>query len=78
MIKYKIKIIDELKKKGFTPSRIKEGENGKPYINEQTLQNIRKEKAFNFATLDTLCKLLHKQPGQLLEWVPDQEEKETE
>lgn len=32
-----------------------------------------KAKAMRFSTLEALCRELHCQPGDLLEWVPDEE-----
>lgn len=69
MIKYKFDIMAELKKKGITPKYIRDNN----LISEATLQNIRNQKPFNFATLNTLCRLLKRQPGQILEYIPDDE-----
>ena len=33
-----------------------------------------KAKAFRFTTLDALCKALNCQPGDILSWVPDEED----
>ena len=67
MIIYKIDIMDELKKAGYTPKIIRDNK----LISEATLQNIRQQKDFNFTTLNTICKLLKKQPGQILKFIPD-------
>lgn len=75
MIRYKIDVMEELKKKKITPKMIRD--NG--WISEATLQNIRNKKPVTFSTLDTLCRLLKKQPGQILEYIPeDQQENKTE
>lgn len=75
MIRYKIDVMEELKKKKITPKMIRD--NG--WISEATLQNIRNKKPVTFSTLDTLCRLLKKQPGQILEFIAeDQQEKTTE
>ena len=68
MIYYKIDVLEELKKRGYPPKRIRE-EN---LISQATLQNLRQKKAVNFATLDILCKLLNRQPGQLIGFSKDQ------
>ena len=67
MIRYKIDVMEELKKKKITPKYIRE----KGLISEATLQNIRNKKPVTFQTLNTLCELLKKQPGQILEYIPD-------
>ena len=43
-------------------------------ISESTLQKIRKNKAITTDSIATLCKVLHCQPGDLMEYVPDQGE----
>lgn len=70
MIKYKIDILEELKKKGYNPARIRK----EKIIAEATLQQIRRGGLPGIKTLDTLCRVLKKQPGQLLEYVQDHEE----
>ena len=69
MIRYKIDVMEELKKKNITPKYIRQ----KGLISEATLQNLRNDKPVTFATLNTLCELLKKQPGQIIEYVKDQE-----
>lgn len=46
-----------------------------------TLANLsilknNKAKAVRFSTLEAICKALECQPGDILEWVPDEEETE--
>ena len=72
MIKYKIDILQELKNKGYNTNVIRQ----KKILYEATLQQIRQGKTPGIKTLDTLCRLLKKQPGQLLEYI--EEEQETE
>ena len=48
-----------------------------------TMANIsnfknHKAKAFRFSTLDSLCRILDCQPGDLLEYVPDEDGERTE
>lgn len=77
MIKYKIDILQELKKKGYNTTRIRE----ERLLSQATLTNIRNGGQITTATLDTLCSLLRCQPGKILEWTPDpspdQDEKTT-
>lgn len=37
-----------------------------------------KARAIRFSTLESICKVLECQPGDILEWVPDQALSETE
>ncbi len=74
MIYYKIDVLDELKAKGWTPSKIRE----QKLISEQTLQNLRNNKPVTFQTLNVLCDLLKKQPGQLIGFKPENQEQTKE
>ena len=68
MIKYKIDILQELKKRGYNTGIIRR----EKLLSENVLQSFRdNEPRLTAATLDTLCRLLNKQPGALLEWIPD-------
>lgn len=67
MIRYKIDIIEALKNKGYTTTRIRK----EKILSEGTLTNIRNGGAINTTTLNVICEILKKQPGQVLEWVPD-------
>lgn len=67
MIRYKIDVIEELKKKGYTTTRIR----NERILSEATLTNIRRNKPITTATLDIICSILKKQPGQIIEYIPD-------
>lgn len=67
MLKFKVDIMELLKKKGITTTEIR----NKKLIGENALQDIRKGKVPGTKSINALCGLLNKQPGQLLEWVPD-------
>lgn len=67
MIKYKIDIFQELKNNGYNTNVIRQNK----ILSEATLQQIRQGKTPGIKTLNTLCRILKKQPGQLLEYVPD-------
>lgn len=43
-------------------------------ISESTLQKIRENKAITTDSIAALCEVLHCQPGDLMEYVPDQGE----
>ena len=69
MIRYKIDIIKELKNKGYNVTRLR-NEN---ILSQATLTAIRKGGNITTATLNTICNILKKQPGYILEWIPDHE-----
>lgn len=70
MLKYKNNVLFRLKEKGFNTNRIRQ----EKIFTQAQLQNIRDDHLLTHDALDKLCRLLECQPGDLLEWVPDQVE----
>ena len=66
-IRYKVDIMAELKKKGYSSTRIRE----EKLIGQSYLQQIRHGEMVSWKTLDTICALLDCQPGDLVEFVPE-------
>lgn len=71
MIKYKIDIFAELKKKGYNQTRIQR----ERLLPAQTAQNIKAGKSITLDTLNKICIMLKMQPGEVLEVIPTDEEK---
>lgn len=71
MIKYKIDVIAELSKRGYTTTRIRKDK----LLSEATLTKIRKGENINTTTLNALCIMLRCQPGDILKVEPTDEEK---
>lgn len=70
MIQYKYDVMAALKSKGYNTVRIRT----EKIMGERQVQQIRVgEVANSVAVLDKLCKMLECQPGDLLEYVPDDE-----
>lgn len=67
MLEYKIEILEELKRHGFTTYRIRQEKR----LSESQLANIRAGKVLSASGLDALCTMTGKQPGQLIAWKPD-------
>ena len=67
MLKYKIDILGELKETGYTTYKIRK----EKLIGEAQLTKIRKGEIASKETLNTICKLLNCQPGDILEYIPD-------
>ena len=40
-------------------------------VQEATIQKFRAKEHFNFDNLNTLCRLLNCQPGDIIEYIPD-------
>ena len=68
-IKYKIDILAELKKIGYSSTRIRE----EKLIGQSYLQQLRHGELVSWKTLDTICSLLVCQPADLIEYVKDEE-----
>ena len=66
-IRYKVDILAELKKKGYSSTRIRE----EKLIGQSYLQQIRHGELVSWKALDTICALLECQPGDLIEFVED-------
>lgn len=63
-IRYKIDIMAELKKRGYSSTRIRE----EKLIGQSYLQQIRHGELVSWKTLETICSLLDCQPGDILEF----------
>lgn len=66
-MKFKVDILETLQNAGYNTNRIRK----EKLIAEATLQNLRHNKPVSWATLETICSLLHCQPGDLIEYVED-------
>ena len=66
-LQYKIDILNALKEKGYNTNKIRtEG-----LLSQSTLQQFRNQQGVSWENLETLCRLLECQPGDLLEYVPE-------
>lgn len=71
MLRFKINIMAELKKAGYPTTRIRR----EKLIGESTVQRLRTgNTSLNLESLDIVCEILRCQPGDLVEWVPDEEQ----
>ena len=68
-IRYKIDILAELKKIGYSSTRIRE----EKLIGQSYLQQLRHGELVSWKTLDIICSLLECQPADLIEYVKDEE-----
>ena len=71
MLKYKIDVYDALKRKGFTTYKAKTT----ILLSQNTLNKIKNEDtAITLKALNAVCNILEMQPGQILEYVRDEED----
>ena len=68
MIYYK-KLFDILKNNGYT-SRYWLQQHG---LHPATISKLQKNQRINTDTINTLCKLLNCQPGDIMEYIPDED-----
>ena len=64
---YKFEILEELKKAGFNTNTIRK----EKLFSESTLQKFRHKEMVSYENINTLCKLLKCQPGDIIEYIPD-------
>ena len=69
LLEFKIDVLEELKKRGYNTTKIRE-EN---LIGQKTLYDIKKGIVPGIKVIDTLCRLLNRQPGSLIKWIPDKD-----
>ncbi|MDE6745863.1 MAG: helix-turn-helix domain-containing protein [Oscillospiraceae bacterium] len=69
-MKYKFNILAALKEKGYTTNKIRI----EKIMSESTMQKFRTGEMVSTDNIARLCKLLDCQPGDILEYVPDENE----
>lgn len=67
MFKYKIDVLAALKEKGYSTYRL----NREKLIGQQSLTQIRAGKVVGIIALETICRLLDCQPGDIIEYVKE-------
>ena len=69
-LRFKANILDELKRAGYNSTKIRtEG-----LLSQSTLQKLRVGGQLSWSNIETICRLLQCQPGDILEYVPDETE----
>ena len=68
-LRYKIDILSALKNKGYSTTRIREEQ----LIGQSYLQQLRHDELVSWKTIDTLCRLLECNVGDIVEYVDEQE-----
>ena len=69
MIQYKIDVLQTLKAAGYSSYRLQK----EKLLADSTLQKLRNgQTSITVENLNTICELLHCQPGDILQWSPDE------
>ena len=71
-LKYKFDIIEALREKGYRSTRIR----SEKILSESTMQKFRTGEMVSTDNIERLCRLLDRQPGDILEYVPDKDKQE--
>jgi len=66
-LQFKINIMDALKQAGYNSNRIRQ----EGLLSQSTLQKLRNGGQLSWSNIETLCRLLNSQPGDLLEYVEE-------
>ena len=66
-LQYKIDVVAALKDKGYTSYKIRQGK----LLSESTIQKLRAGKGVAWENIETICRLLECQPGDLLEYIKE-------
>jgi putative transcriptional regulator len=72
MLVYKFDVLEALKEAGYNSTRLRR-EN---VFGQSTITCLRNNEIVNTKTIDTLCKLLDMQPGNIIKYIPDSEEEQ--
>lgn len=65
---YKTEILQSLKVNGYSTYRLRKDK----LLGEATIQHLRSNEPVSWENISTICKLLDCQPGDILEYVPDE------
>ena len=66
-LKYKVDVLAKLKSAGYSTTRIR----NEKLIGQSYLQQIRRGEMVSWKTIDTICRLLQCQPGDIIEFVKE-------
>lgn len=69
-MRFKLDILEELKKAGYTTYRIRK----EKLLSESTVQKLRNSQPVAWENIETICNLLDCQPGDILEYIKDTEQ----
>ena len=73
-IAYKIDILSALKAAGYSSTRIRNDK----LMGQATLQQLRHGELVSWKNIETICRLLNCQPGDILEYEPEGGEADAE
>lgn len=70
MLRYKFNVQEKIKEAGYSTYRLRR----EKILSEGTIQKLRSgNTTITLESLNIICNLLRCQPGDILEWVPEEE-----
>lgn len=66
-IKYKLDIMETLSKEGYSSTRLRR----EKLLGESYMTQLRHGELVSWAAMNTICRLLHCQPGDILEYAEE-------
>lgn len=69
-MKYKIDVLEALKDAGYSSTRLRK----EKLMGESYMTQLRRGEMVSWKTIETICRLLNCQPGDLVEYVPGDSE----
>lgn len=72
-LQFKVNILEALKEKGYTTYKLRKDN----ILSQSTLQKLREGKGLAWENIERLCALLDCQPGDLLEYKNNAQEREN-
>ena len=70
MISYRFDMLEKLKSAGFSTYKLRKDK----LMGEATIQQLRTGQLVSWATIDTICRLLDCQPGDILQYIKEPEQ----
>ena len=75
MLRFKMNVLQELKQAGYSTYRVR----AEKILSEGTMQRLRTgSTSISVESLGILCNILQCQPGDILEWIPEDREQAPE
>ena len=69
-IKYRIDVLQALKNAGYSSTRLR----NEKLLGESYMSQLRHGELVSWATINTICRLLNLQPGDILEYVKEDQQ----
>lgn len=69
MLVYKIDVLETLKENGYNTTKLRK----EKLLGENSIQYLRENKMIGTKALNTICRLLDMQPGNIIRYIDDED-----